>query len=494
MNEHEMSFPSGEGSQQEVQFPDPLPEEEISLVLDLQQVHRSYTDKNTHSLERVWRQIVQSTDDLQNGQHTALPDDERVPPRLSSSTPGPGSTWTRSPRRWQQIGARVQTLVAVLVVCALLGAFLALLASHGKEPADHPLAPPSSCGNWSIVSSPNPGPGFSQLNGVAAISANNVWAVGYTYSKVNNISQPLIEQWNGTSWRIMQVPAFRNAFLTGIAAISANDIWTIGSFTVGQETQPLIEHWNGSSWSVFKSLGVAGEQNVLKSITAISPDDIWAVGSSFNGFQQALIEHWNGTSWRIVRSPSVQDAMLFQVAAVSANNIWAVGSYSTGRVQPLFEHWNGSSWSIIQSPTLPSDENVMSGVAAVSANDVWAVGTSVVNLPVFKARTLVEHWDGSAWSIVTSPNPWPENNTLASVVALSASNVWAVGGMNTGTMESKPLIEHWNGKTWSVVEGLSMKNTELADVIQVPHTGKIWAVGASFNVGRSSQTFTAFYC
>ena len=62
-------------------------------------------------------------------------------------------------------------------------------------------------------------------------------------------------------------------------------------------------------------------------------------------------------------------------------------------------------------------------MAAVSSSDVWAVGSQ-------GSRTLTEHWDGTRWSVVTSPNPLPTtkgNNFLTSVTTVSSGDVWAVG-------------------------------------------------------------------
>ena len=42
--------------------------------------------------------------------------------------------------------------------------------------------------------------------------------------------------------------------------------------------------------------------------------------------------------------------------------------------QTLTEHWNGTAWSVVASPNLGTSDNVLYGVAAVAANDVWAVG------------------------------------------------------------------------------------------------------------------------
>jgi hypothetical protein len=60
---------------------------------------------------------------------------------------------------------------------------------------------------------------------------------------------------------------------------------------------------------------------------------------------------------------------------------------------------------------------------------------------------LVEHWDGSTWSVVPSPNPNPQgNNSLVAIAAVNGSDVWAVGLQLKG-----PFTEHWDGSQWSIV-------------------------------------------
>ena len=65
--------------------------------------------------------------------------------------------------------------------------------------------------------------------------------------------------------------------------------------------------------------------------------------------------------------------------------------------QPLIEHWDGTSWSVVSSPNL-TQGGFLSAVTAISTNNVWAVGEDD-NLSV----DLVEHWDGTSWSVVSSP-------------------------------------------------------------------------------------------
>src|SRR5689334_20790485 len=109
-------------------------------------------------------------------------------------------------------------------------------------------------------------------------------------------------------------------------------------------------------------------------------------------------------SWQIIASPngSGQVNELHSVSAFAENDVWAAGvSYNTERTtgSTLIEHWNGSRWSVVPSPNPSSSVNMINAVAAVSANDVWAVGTA----PTSTNTVLILHWNGVAWSVV--PNP-----------------------------------------------------------------------------------------
>jgi hypothetical protein len=208
----------------------------------------------------------------------------------------------------------------------------------------------------------------------------------------------------------VQVTSPSSNELHAVASVSANDVWAVG---VG----PITEHWNGSAWSVVSSPAVASGK--LLGVAAAATNDVWAVGFTLIG-SPPLIEHWNGTSWRTVKAPK-QACVLNAVTAVSSTDVWAVGDSGNGT---LTEQWNGKKWSVVPSPNVGTQPNELFGVAAVSASDIWAVGFSEPNPSVF--RTLTLHWDGTSWSIVTSPSP--VNDTLRAVAAVSTSDVWAVGG------------------------------------------------------------------
>src|SRR5437899_949601 len=82
-------------------------------------------------------------------------------------------------------------------------------------------------------------------------------------------------------------------------------------------------------------------------------------------------------------------------------------------------------------------------------NDVWAVEYLTKPNPG-GTQTLIEHWDGSQWTMVSSPNPGSVRDELYGVAAISANDVWAVGdSFNGGNSNNLTLIEHWDGTSWS---------------------------------------------
>ncbi|MFL5734345.1 MAG: plastocyanin/azurin family copper-binding protein, partial [Chloroflexia bacterium] len=253
-------------------------------------------------------------------------------------------------------------------------------------------------------------------------------------------------------WAIVSSPdvGSDDNHLLDIAAVATNDIWAVGYYYNGFASQTLVEHWNGTSWTVVPSPNVGNGTTVLHGVTAVSANDVWAVG--YTG-TQTVTEHWNGTQWSIVGSPNVGTGAngLNGVAVVAANDIWAVGHYfqgSSNAYRTLIEHWNGGGWSVVSSPNVGTDSNFLwGGVAPVSASDIWAVGSYG---PVGSRSTLALHWNGTTWSVVPTPNAGTTESWLNGVAALAPNDVWAVGYYSTVQGE-RTLIEHWNGSAWSIV-------------------------------------------
>jgi hypothetical protein len=80
-------------------------------------------------------------------------------------------------------------------------------------------------------------------------------------------------------------------------------------------------------------------------------------------------------------------------------------------------------------------------VAGSASNDVWLVGERFRESQP-SARAMVQHWDGSAWSIVPCPSVGTAGNELRSV-SIKDGTVWAVGTTDTSGQDARALIERY---------------------------------------------------
>jgi hypothetical protein len=178
---------------------------------------------------------------------------------------------------------------------------------------------------------------------------------------------------------------------------------------------------------------------------------------------------------------------LFGVSGASPRDVWAVGvALPPGDpARTLVERWQGRAWRPVPSPDRPTGGSFLNAVVALSASDAWAVGLS--RSPGGPARTLIMHWDGRRWAITASPNAGPGDNSLVSVAAASARDAWAVGYRDAGGVY-RSLVEHWNGNRWTIVwlPHLGGPGNGL-NAVDAAASGVAWAVGGSARARGPSQ-------
>ena len=387
-----------------------------------------------------------------------------------------------------------------------------------------PQAFPACNSTFNTISTPSPGSSDNALanNGLLTLSPTNIWAVGFTTDTVPNppVLQTLIEHFDGTGWVQVVSPNIMlngtqptDNVLEGISGVSATDIWAVGAFiTAGNAWQPLLEHYNGTTWTAntFPSLG-SGD-NILFGVTAMSATNVMAVGyQRFNNSTapaQTLAINYDGSQWTAGTTPNVgtgSNAFL-AVAAGSASDIWAVGrsTSASGYRQTLIEHFTGSSWAVVASPNGTSSNNYLYGVSVLGATSAWTVGF-YFDPSVGRTRSLIERWNGTSWTLVPSPsvglpaNPFDE---LFSVKAISANDVWAVGDANSGVLDPSgvpttgiTIAEHWNGSTWTAItSGNSSTGFNELNAVAAASPTNVWAVGDYFNSSHVDQTLAAQFC
>jgi len=268
-----------------------------------------------------------------------------------------------------------------------------------------------------------------------AAAACTVWAAGSASA--------------ASTWAIQATPNPGSATgpaLLGVSCPSANSCFAVGTDTNSnlndQVTQMLAEHWNGSSWAIQAAPVPSGAaESELDAVSCTSASNCMAVGSltGTTTYIAGIAEHWNGKTWTVENvinpngaNPSGDTAdELDDVSCVSAMSCTAVGFNNVGD-KALAEHWNGSSWTIQSTPSITNGPE-FDAISCVSATSCTAVGDSAS-----ATSTLAEQWNGSSWSVQSTPNvTGAATNLFDAIACVSATSCTAVGNTDNTTLAER---------------------------------------------------------
>ena len=396
------------------------------------------------------------------------------------------------------------SLISALVILALSALTWQPIA------AAVPTRVPQACtGRWEIQPSPDPGGESrdSRLFAVSALAPDDVWAAGYFET---DAFRPLylVEHWNGTAWTVVPTPIVgdEDNFLYGITALSTDDVWAVGFIMVKQysEAVTLAMHWDGLQWTVIPTPNGGSVHDDLVAISGNGSNDVWAAGSSFRGSTYSyhtLVEHWNGAEWSIVPSASIGGGggggggTYLSAITSSPSAMWSAGYTATNPLHTLVERPSGSRWVHVSSPNIPGHNNYLYGISAATDTDAWAAGyEDSPEMP--KPNTVIEHWDGSAWSIVPSPSPAPNGNYLRGIAAVSSTEAWAAGFTIDADLATNTLVERWSGTDWTVFPSPNHQQnlSSLLAISATPAGTDLWAVGDWYDFSLKAHTFIEHYC
>jgi hypothetical protein len=285
--------------------------------------------------------------------------------------------------------------------------------------------------------------------------------------------------------------------IDGVVALSPTEVWGIGNASSptynGCHGRTLTTRFTGTVFAEVPSTPTA-ICAAINGVAGSSTSDIWAVGST-NSARDPHLRHWNGSTWTvdpgaaIALPPSggrrLRTTSLNAVAAIRSNDVWAVGKamFADSSRNALVEHWNGTAWSLVPVPTPAGSE--LNAVGGTGPSDVWAVGSGGAAGSATQS-TLVLHWNGTKWSTVSSPNA-NALNVLRGVTAISPTDVWAVGDSIKSPFDGvsvySPLVLHWNGSAWSSVAVPKVgKGSNSLAAIAARSANDVWAVGFSDDI------------
>ncbi len=223
-------------------------------------------------------------------------------------------------------------------------------------------------------------------------------------------------------------------------------------------------------WSAQSTVGPSGASGyTLSGVSCTSSAACTAVGdfTSPSNVGAALAEVRNGTTWSVqpTRNPPIFTyiSTLSGVSCTSPTACTAVGEYEkpvylgpadtlrAGVDGTLAENWNGTRWSVESTPT-PTGwrSSNLTSVSCTSATTCTAVGGYVP--PNEPPMALAEVWNGKKkWKVEFPPNPAGSTSYLSGVSCTSATACTAVGEHETGAGDVSPLAEIRTGsKKWKV--------------------------------------------
>lgn len=374
------------------------------------------------------------------------------------------TTWLNTPPRWD---------------VATLGASFAKVdtvsASEGWALTFEGQLYQLRAGSWQLT----PILGDAVINDVAAISANDSWAVGYRPSIDDESSDGAIWHLAGDNWQLVSSPNSGGLHLIDMVSNSVG--WATG--------ERVTLRYLDSTWQV-----VASGDSVphLTDISAVSASELWGVGPEG-------IYRFDGSSWQhIDPDPGLR------AIAMTGDVGWVVGV--TGKIR----RFDGASWG---EPVFPAGAN-LHDVAINSTDDAWAVGDQgtilhftggdasnwsqvaagltgealrSISLPTAGTGWIggnqggLFNYNGGSWvnqSLAVQPEILTVEN-LNSLDALAANDVWAVGG----DINHTSLILHSDGTAWTIDHTNPV--TQSLRAINMVSPGKGWAVGGNDRDGTS---------
>ncbi len=372
------------------------------------------------------------------------------------------------------LGLAGTLLAAVVVPAALLGA--------GVSSAAAPTCDSLNRQNGALASG-------DELSGVSYVSPSESWAVG-NIGVAQKPNQTLTEQFNGATWSVVPSPneGTGNNALNGVSMIPGAG-WAVGFAQVSGKYQPLALGWDGTQWSTSPA-GTFPSDALFTGVDTLADGSAWAAGfqRTAAGTRQTLIEQESGGTWTPVASPNdgtaTTDNSLTAIAGSQATGLWAVGwRESPSGLQPLILRYDTTqpspTWVSVTGvggvPVPGTIDTVLTGVDVLSASDVWAVGyyfDGGVNQP------LALHWDGSTWT----NSPVPGAGMLRKVRALAPDNVWAAGTVynaNASVPSYQSLVEHFDGTAWTPVASANAPaaDTEIIGLAADPGGSMLTLVG-----------------
>jgi hypothetical protein len=184
--------------------------------------------------------------------------------------------------------------------------------------------------------------------------------------------------------------------------------------------------------------------NDTEAVWASAANDVWFGGTVPGG--AAAIAHWDGQAISLTLNLGAGSGEINDLWASGPNDVYAAGF---GVVQ----HWDGSAWSVVPG--------VMGSSASGSAtDDVWIA-----------ASDGLWHFDGATWSRV----PQFQMQFVQSVAVAGRNDVWAIVD-HDGLQD----VDHFDGTAWTTTLELGFTGQPTLQALGIGVNGDVWLIGTAY--------------
>jgi hypothetical protein len=301
-------------------------------------------------------------------------------------------------------------------------------------------------------------------------------------------------RWDGSTFVSEPIPDLSHLgsqpTLESVALATGGEPWVVGGLvdSVNGKDLPLILRWSAGLWQTYPVTYVSSfvaRYPRLVDVASAGADNAWTIGRA-EGVSHAVepfAAHWDGSAWTEVAFPGTTDNRYLTAVSAARDAVFAVGydAVALGARNTTFARvyrFKGGEWSVIDTPAATKAGSVLNDVVVLSVNDVWVVGT-------VGSTGLFLHWDGATWSTVEGP----ASADPRSVSAVVGDDVWAAGSQGH---------YRWNGKSWSFVSAPSDPGIGARRMVAVASSCDVWSVavkpsatGAKSEIERFSNSTPA---
>ena len=319
------------------------------------------------------------------------------------------------------------------------------------------------------------------------LRGNMAVANGLIFLNTGSGGLRILDETTGATLRTLAPPNAGSTY-SGVAVANGFVYWLSGSYLNAWSLPAVL---TPTPPSTSTSTPIAATATVTSTSTTVSTDTPVATHTSTRTSTPTITATPTppcSLGWRISPSQNLAGPnTLYSVAAIASNDVWAVGVGGQSG-DTLIQHWNGSQWTLASPTPTAGFTKRLNSVSAVGPNDVWAVGWYEGST----MGTLIEHWNGTQWTQVPSPNGAGFYNELTSVSARASNDVWAVGFQIASGSGYHTLILHWDGTSWSVIPSPDVNGNGYLRGVSADMANESWAVG-TYTDGDFTRPMALFW-